>query len=127
MRIALLVPAPRVSGKCMCWLGVVFARLRRTWRELGQLAWALGREVRRERVSASAIDDGEFWTRSCAASEVLRRAAMLQALRALLGASERAPESPTAWRREVRAGVDGGEQSGLGVCRRASSLPLQRC
>lgn len=34
MRIALLVPVPRVSGKRRCWLGVVFARLRRTWRKL---------------------------------------------------------------------------------------------
>ena len=70
---------------------------RRTWRKLGELAWALGAKraaraygagVLRERVvSASASDGGEFWTRSCAASEALRRAAMLRALRALLGAA----------------------------------------
>ena len=34
MRIALLMPVPRVSGKRKCWLGVVLARLRRTWRKL---------------------------------------------------------------------------------------------
>ena len=79
-------------------------RALRTWRELGELAWALGAKraaraysasVLRERVaSASASDGGEFWTRSCAASEALRRAAMLLALRALLGAAHLRAQQP---------------------------------
>ena len=89
----------------------------------GLIAW--WREE--QRLQSSTAASRACWSFSCAASEVLRCAAMLRALRALLGAVRARTSSPTAWRREVRAGVDGGEQRGLGVCRRTLSLSRQRC
>ena len=80
-----------------------------------------------QRLRSSAAASRACWGFSCAASEVLRCAAMLRALRALLGAARARTSSPTAWQREVRAGINGGEQSGLGVCGRTLLLSLQRC
>lgn len=104
MCVALLVPMPRVSGKCMCWLGVMFA-----W--LGAPGASLSSAERPDaRGSAGSCCWAGCWIAGCACACVQGvNVVLLQACSALASRFERGGAHLLSRRRARRMAARGEE------------------